>query len=152
MVCRFSGYVHPANGERRNRDYLMLFASETGLHILRTCSDVFIDGTFGTVKSVPPFSQIIFIQAKIQDKRALPVAFALLTRKVSTSLVYVDIFFGRGSQDSYSQNFGALCFFWLNKMYSKLNSMFFKLLPVRYPVPIVKLRRCSRHECVITNV
>jgi hypothetical protein len=37
---------------------------------------------FQTVKCLPPFKQILFKQAKIRDTRLLPVAFALLTRKV----------------------------------------------------------------------
>jgi hypothetical protein len=41
------------------------------------------DSTFDMVTCCPPFTQIVFLQAKIGDKRPLPAAFALLTRKVS---------------------------------------------------------------------
>ncbi len=41
------------------------------------------DSTFNMVTCCPPFTQIVFLQAKIGDKRPLPAAFALLTRKES---------------------------------------------------------------------
>ena len=70
---------------RRNDDYIIVFASDTGIHLLREATDINIDGTFGTVTCVPPFVQIVFLQAKVGDKRPLPAAFALLTRKVRFS-------------------------------------------------------------------
>jgi len=43
---RYCGYVHPEelgeDGERVNKDFLMLFFSDTGLHILQQATDIFI--------------------------------------------------------------------------------------------------------------
>jgi hypothetical protein len=69
--------------QRRNNDYILIFASDTGIHLLQEASEIFMDGTFGTVTCVPPFVQIVFLQAKVGEKRPLPAAFALLTRKVT---------------------------------------------------------------------
>jgi hypothetical protein len=85
---KYSGYVHEEEVEegkpRRNNDYILLFASDTGIHLLQEASEIFMDGTFGTVTCVPPFVQIVFLQAKVGEKRPLPAAFALLTRKVTS--------------------------------------------------------------------
>ena len=37
---------------------------------------------------MPPFTQIVFIQAKVGEVRPLPAAFALLTRKVIVFVNY----------------------------------------------------------------
>ncbi len=47
-----------------------------------------LDGTFQTVKCLPPFKQILFVQAKIGDTQLLPVAFTLLTQKVDNLLLF----------------------------------------------------------------
>ena len=43
---RHCGYVHPEelgeDGERVNKDFLMLFFSDTGLHILQEANNIFI--------------------------------------------------------------------------------------------------------------
>jgi hypothetical protein len=43
---RFCGYVHDEDveegGERSKKDFLMLFFSETGLHLLREATDLFV--------------------------------------------------------------------------------------------------------------
>ncbi len=41
------------------------------------------DSNFDMVTCCPPFTQIVFLQVKIGDRRPLPAAFALLTRKIS---------------------------------------------------------------------
>ncbi len=46
IIPRFSGYVHDEEvqegAERANKDYLMLFFSDTGLHMLREATDLFV--------------------------------------------------------------------------------------------------------------
>jgi hypothetical protein len=46
------------------------------------------DSTFDTVTCCPPFAQIVFLQAKIGDKRPLPAAFALLTYTEGEFILY----------------------------------------------------------------
>jgi hypothetical protein len=70
------------DGGRSNKDFILVFCSDTGIRLLQDAGDIFCDGTFGTVKCCPPFCQIVVLQAKVEDKRALPAAYALLTRKV----------------------------------------------------------------------
>ncbi len=59
---------------------MVVFFSNIGMYTMRTCHELSIDGTFGTCPS--PFRQIVFIQAKQEGKRAVPVVFALFSNKV----------------------------------------------------------------------
>ena len=93
---RYCGYVTEEamteDGGRSNKDFILVFCSDTGIRLLQDAGDIFCDGTFGTVKCCPPFCQIVVLQAKVEDKRALPAAYALLTRKVRICYIRYPVF------------------------------------------------------------
>ena len=68
------------NKEDENKDAIVVFFSTTRLQHMRSSKEFSLDGTFDTAP--PTFKQIVFIQAKQEGKRAIPVVHALLTRKV----------------------------------------------------------------------
>ncbi len=69
-------------GQGQTRISSLCSARTPGSASFRMHGNIFCDGTFGTVKCCPPFCQIVVLQAKVDEKRALPAAYALLTRKV----------------------------------------------------------------------
>jgi hypothetical protein len=74
---------HNESGEEsqnNNKDAILVFFSTLGQWLMQNCYEMHIDGTFATTPD--PFKQLVFIQAKQKGNRAVPVAFALLTRKV----------------------------------------------------------------------
>jgi hypothetical protein len=85
-VYRYCGYVDEEQNERddqseNNRDAILVFFSNNGLWLMQNSYEMHIDGTFATTPH--PFKQLVFVQAKQKGMRAVPVAFALLTRKVT---------------------------------------------------------------------
>ncbi len=67
-----------------NRPAVVVFASNEGVGVLQRATEVFMDGTFSTAPS--PFLQLFFIMAKEGDKPAVPVVFALMSKRVSVSV------------------------------------------------------------------
>lgn len=63
-----------------------VFATPRQLRVLRTCEDVFIDGTFRTAPR--PYSQIVTVHGQFNDW-IIPLAMCLSTGK--TRLHYIDI-------------------------------------------------------------
>jgi hypothetical protein len=84
----------PQEGQK-NPAAAVVFFSNIGLNVMKTSTEINIDGTFTTIPS--PFKQILFVQAKQPGgKRAVPVLFALLTKKVlGSSVTYFREFKGK---------------------------------------------------------
>jgi hypothetical protein len=74
VASKYSGNVHEEEVEEgkqcQNNDYILVFAPYTRIHLLHQASEIFIDGTFGTLYCVPPFCPDSFSTGQIWGETA----------------------------------------------------------------------------------
>lgn len=98
--CRYCGYVqeNPAGEDNTEdgemtvkKDGIVVFFSPAAIFQMQCSNEIFVDGTFQTCPTA--FKQIVFIQAKQAGQRAVPVVFALLSKKVRYFILLINPFF-----------------------------------------------------------
>jgi hypothetical protein len=67
---------------------IMVFASDSGIEVLRRAKTISVDGTFSSVPG--PFLQLFILMASLPKGGSIPAAFGLLPNK--TTRTYIQFF------------------------------------------------------------
>jgi hypothetical protein len=65
---------------------LMVFASDSGIEVLRRAKTISVDGTFTSVP--PPFLQLFIVMASLPNGSTVPAAFGLLPNKTTRAYTH----------------------------------------------------------------
>jgi hypothetical protein len=95
---RYSGPV-----EGNPKQMLMVFASDSGVQVLRRAETISVDGTFTSCP--PPFVQVFIIMASLPQGSSIPAVFGLLPNKNTKTYTHFFQIVASLAEDMFKGNF-----------------------------------------------